>query len=129
MARDAHDCFVDFKEDVSLSIETLEIDLGIIPFDELKKSLSGRFKSAILQKLQELVFRRSGKGIEIQYKGVASRLEVLRFYLLHGVLPWNESANSSLDDLIDQQLDTNSVHFVDVVRDLGIKENIRLAVQ
>lgn len=125
MARDAHDCFVDFKEDVSLSIETLEIDLGIIPFDELKKSLSGRFKSAILQKLQELVFRRSGKGIEIQYKGVASRLEVLRFYLLHGVLPWNESANSSLDDLIDQQLDTNSVHFVDVVRDLGIKENIR----
>src|SRR4051812_1777494 len=71
-------------------IESLELDLGEINFNDLETELSVRIRQQLRATLVELIINanRNGDNIEILNEDV-SHVNVLKAFLLTGVLPWN----------------------------------------
>ena len=112
-------------------IQSLEIDLGIIGYDELEHELSARLHKKLTEKLTDLVLQSSGSDndIEIIDKDV-SDLELIRHFLLHGIIPWNANKdNWSLNQLLADQLETNKPQIITMLRDIGAtREKVRQRV-
>jgi hypothetical protein len=112
-------------------IQSLEIDLGTIGYDELEHELSARLHKKLTEKLTDLVLQSSGSenDIEIIDKDV-SDVELIRHFLLHGVIPWNANKdNWSLNQLLADQLETNKPQIITMLRDIGAtREKVRQRV-
>jgi len=112
-------------------IQSLEIELGTIDYDGLEHELSARLHKKLTEKLTDLVLQSSGSenDIEIIDKDV-SDVELIRHFLLHGVVPWNANKdNWSLNQLLADQLETNKFQIVAMLRDIGAtREKVRQRV-
>jgi len=109
-------------------IQSLEIDLGTIGYDELEHELSARLHKKLTEKLIDLVLQSSGSENDIEIiDNDVSAVELIRHFLLHGVIPWNANKdNWSLNQLLADQLETNKPQIVAMLRDIGAtREKVR----
>jgi hypothetical protein len=102
-------------------IETLEIDLGKIDFNNLETELDQQMNAQLNQKLIDLVINgnRDNLQIDIVDHGTA-QLNLLRYFLLNGVMPWSyQEKDGSVSELFYEQLKSNFSKVIDLVREIG----------
>lgn len=102
-------------------IEDLEINLGKIDFDNLEAELSKEVSQQLKQKLIELMINKNNASTPVDIREtVSSQLQILRHYLLHGLLPWNyHESIGSINEMLEVQLKENLNEFVHLLREIG----------
>lgn len=102
-------------------IEDLEINLGKIDFENLESALSKEVSQQLKQKLIELMINNNTTNNQVDLiENINSVLQVLRYYLLHGLLPWNHrESNGSINEMLEVQLKQNLNELVYLLREVG----------
>ncbi|MBB5395237.1 contractile injection system tape measure protein [Mucilaginibacter sp. AK015] len=78
-------------EGMSLSIHSLEIDLGEIEVNELEAQLKRRLEATLREKLADMLsYPVPGQNLKLVKQTLAS-IESLRHFLINGTMPWNYS--------------------------------------
>ncbi|MEO1625176.1 MAG: contractile injection system tape measure protein [Bacteroidota bacterium] len=95
---------------VQLQIDQLQLDLGSMPIDDLEREIPPRLDKEF-RELFASVRRQHPIIRQQQQKSLPSSLEVFRYYLLKGSLPWwaSKLVPKSILDLFYQLIQTNSV--------------------
>lgn len=110
------------------AINTLEVDLGSIDYNDLENELSKRLVDILQEKISNLIFyagMRGSKSIEINGKA-AAEFELLQSFLVSGTMTWNHSTyDGSLNELLGKQLKFNRGAIVNLVRRTGTDEQVR----
>jgi hypothetical protein len=112
-------------------IQSLEIDLGPVSFNDLEPELTLRFRKQLSKKLADLVLHRdeSGDGIEIIDEDT-SHIGLISHFLLFGLLPRNyKNADGSINQVLTLQLQNNRQQVIAMLREIGVRyENVRKRV-
>jgi hypothetical protein len=107
--------------DQTWKIDRLEIDLGVIDIENLESDLLAKIGRYLEMRLREMILytNNSTKGIEITSAAVSAH-EMIAYFLLHGILPWNRDPQmSSLNDLLKEQLSHHPVDMIDLFSEIG----------
>src|SRR3569833_828659 len=102
-------------------IQSLEIDLGPIIFNELEPQLSLRQLKQLTKKMTDLVLYRNedGNAIEIIDEDKL-HIDLISHFLLQGLIPWNyKSIDKSINDLLVSQLQKSRQKVVTMLREIG----------
>jgi hypothetical protein len=111
-----------------LQIDSLEIDLGTVRFDELER----RFAERLRERLQQLARERRGHPGEGDSSPdrlmttAESDFELLRYFLEHGHLPWNAAVcgHEGFDQLIRRVVRSSRDQVLRFLRDAGDAERV-----
>jgi hypothetical protein len=110
----------------NLRIEHLEIDLGIIDYEDLTQELSKRVKLKIEEKLSNLILDSSESNASFEHiYDEESGIEVIRFYLLNGVFPWHATIKADINELVEEQFKGQKSNILNLISVIGGKEHIR----
>ncbi len=71
-----------------LRIDTLEIDLGPVPLNDLEQMLSSEFETAFARELTAVINQLQKVSSNAEDGTLASQLELFSYYLKTGSLPW-----------------------------------------
>lgn len=110
------------------AIDTLELDLGAIEYNDLESALSSRITAQLVEKLTSVIFyagRHDTNHIKItdQY---TEEFNLLQTFLLSGLMPWNYGiSNGCVNKLLASQLQHNRLNILMLVTQLGTNENVR----
>lgn len=109
-------------------IDLLELDLGTIAYKDLECELSKQLANILREQLGDIVLhagKRGSTGIGITIPEM-SALGVLESFLLTGLMPWNyQHSYGTVDQLMQAQLSNNTGGVMQLVKKLGIDENVR----
>jgi len=110
-------------------IKSLELDLGVVNYNELEADLSKMLCQQLTEKLIELVLysnKGSANNIEI-FNEDHSQISLIKEFLLHGIMPWNyKSENGSVNQMMAFQLQNNKQQATEMLWEVGTThENIR----
>jgi len=109
-------------------IQALELDLGIINFDQLETELPIKIRQQLNEKLVEMILysHQRGKQIEILDEKT-SHVQLIRYFLWNGALPWNhQAADGSVNQILALQLHQNRAELVDMLKEPGFSsEQVR----
>lgn len=102
-------------------IEALTIDLGKIDFDNLEQELAKQLNAQLNQKLIDLIVNGNRDHLQIDItENKISQLQVLRHFLLNGLMPWNyQDRDRSIDELLASQLKINLTGVTNLLREIG----------
>jgi hypothetical protein len=81
-----------FKEDETVRLNQLNIDLGVLPAENLTENLLQKFSSVFEKEMQQLKSRK-----EYRKEQNGSELELLKIFLLNGNLPWWVPGKAAVD--------------------------------
>jgi hypothetical protein len=87
-------------------IKSLEIDLGEVDFDNLEFDLSAKLRWKLNERLVDMIMNANQnlQNIELVNESV-SRIELIREFLLHGIMQWNyQVAYGSVNEMLSQLL-------------------------
>jgi hypothetical protein len=105
-------------EGMSLSISSLEIDLGEIAVDNLEQQLKVRLGAALKEKLADILrYPATNQNVMLIEQGMAT-LESLRYFLINGVLPWNHHGDD-LNPLVADLFRKQQIETVSLLREAG----------
>ena len=114
--------------DQTWRIQSLEIDLGKIDFDNLEFELSAKLRSQLREKLTDLIVYagRSSKNIEI-FNGDTSHIQMIRGFLLSGIMPWGyKPADGTVNEMLHNQLQNNRQQLIAMLKEVGVTHlNVR----
>ncbi|HEU4717365.1 MAG TPA: contractile injection system tape measure protein [Bacteroidia bacterium] len=110
-------------------IQSLDLDLGEVDYNELESELFTRLKKILTEKLSDLISyseNSNSSNLEI-FSEETSRLGLLESFLLNGWLPWNHlPGESSVNQLMLQQLRSNRYETAAMIRRHGSRhERVR----
>jgi len=109
-------------------IQSLELDLGVINFDQLETELPVKIRQQLNEKLVEMILyaHQRGKQIEILDEK-RSHVQLIRYFLWNGALPWNyQAADGSVNQILALQLQQNREELVDMLKESGFSsEQVR----
>jgi hypothetical protein len=109
-------------------IQTLELDLGLIDYNDLEFELSTRLRNQLSEKLIDLIIyaNRGGNNLEILNEDT-SHIYLISSFLLNGILPWAyKQDDGSINQMLAYQLQTNLQKVVEMISMIGVThENIR----
>ena len=108
-------------------IQSLEIDLGTIDYNELEHELTARLRRQLTEKLTDLILQtNTDSSVEILDRNT-SLMDMISHFLLHGFVPWNSKTNDwSLNQVLADQLKTNRSRVIATLREIGIThEDVR----
>lgn len=110
-------------------IDLLELDLGLINFNDLEFELAIKLRRMLNEILIDLIIHSNNTGrsnIEILNEDT-SHISVLRSFLLEGVMPWNyKPISGSVNQLMVYQLQNNRQQLIAMLREVGVtQENVR----
>jgi hypothetical protein len=122
------DFFDDPKfEHLIYQFNSLEFDLGTIPYKDFETIFIERFKIQLSKKFKE-IFENNKNDDSYNLKNNESNiLELIKFYLLNGRLPWwsNKLGVNSISNVINEFLNTNPNEFRSLLLEIGKNENVR----
>lgn len=128
LLREANHVFGKFcPEELTLRIDSLELDLGEVPKDEMEISLAKRFREALWDQLKEVVRSANrGKTVLEIIDEETSQLRMLNHFLRSGLMPWTHTAGSnSVNQILALQLKTNQKALVAMLRIVGLEGETR----
>ncbi|MCX2494504.1 contractile injection system tape measure protein [Pedobacter sp. PF22-3] len=109
-------------------IQSLELDLGIINFDQLETELPIKIRQQLNEKLVEMILysHQRGKQIEILDEK-RSHVQLIRYFLWNGALPWNhQAADGTVNQILALQLQQNREELLDMLKESGFSsEQVR----
>ena len=109
------------------NIQSLELDLGIIDFNDLESELTNKLRRQLDEKLQDIIHHSNNNvisDIEILDADI-SRTRLLSVFFIHGVLPWNyRSAAGSVNQLLDFELQHNPVNVISMLRNIAVAHHV-----
>jgi hypothetical protein len=109
-------------------IQSLEIDLGLIDYNDLEFELSARLRTQLSEKLIDLIIyaNRGGKELEILNEDT-SYIYLISSFLLNGIMPWTYNPDDgSVNHMLAAQLQTNKPSVIDMISTVGVTyENVR----
>lgn len=110
-------------------IQTLNLNLGTINFDNLESELSVFIKEQLNELLEGLIksdFNGVNHEIEVLETDV-SNIQLLSFFLLNGTVNWNSSGKTgSINKLIKNLLIDHFEEVIDLIKHTGVThENVR----
>lgn len=110
-------------------IDLLELDLGVVDFNDLEFELALKLRRMLSELLVDLIIHSNKTGrsnIEILNED-ASHISILRIFLLEGIMPWNyKPAGGSLNEMMMYQLQNNRPRLISMLRETGAThENVR----
>lgn len=111
----------------TLKIQKLELDLGVIAYDDFMSQLPILLKEQLRLQLQDMImYPKSGnKPIEIISED-ASQLQVVKYFLMQGVLPWNyHTTHGSVQQMATSLLSVSRLDFIEMIQAIGVKKNVR----
>ncbi|MBC8754339.1 hypothetical protein H2O64_06630 [Kordia sp. YSTF-M3] len=114
-------------EGQTLKISTLSIDLGAITYENMLSELPLRLEEALRNALYDLImYPKSGdKTLEIVNEHVA-QINVLRNFLLQGMMPWNyQETYGTAHQIMRSQLTNNRLDVIQMIQEIGKQENVR----
>lgn len=110
-------------------IDTLEIDLGDIYFDELPQELSRRLRARLDEALERMLthqeFSAGSKDNLRVLDQVASFEELVIWFLLNGTIPWWFKGEKRVLQILDTLMIKSARSFTGIVRNLGSSETVR----
>ena len=108
-------------------IDALELDLGIIYYDELKSKLNTNLPRLLKEKLIDLILHSNENSNDIEVINIsASQLAVLKVYLLQGFMPWYYNRTyGSVQQIMLRQLQQNSRELRLTLMDIGRNKKVR----
>ncbi|WP_316839298.1 contractile injection system tape measure protein [Pedobacter gandavensis] len=103
-------------------IQTLELDLGTIDFDHLETELAIRIRQQLNEKLISLMLYSHQYGSDIEILDEKrSHVQLIRYFLFHGLLPWNYQANDgSVNQILTVQLQNNQEELLAMLKESGL---------
>jgi hypothetical protein len=109
-------------------IQTLEIDLGLIDYNDLEFELSARLRTQLCEKLIDLIIyaNRGGNNLEILNEDT-SHIYLISSFLLNGIMPWTyKYEDGSVNQMLAGQLQNNRQNVIDMISTVGVThENVR----
>jgi len=109
-------------------IQSLELDLGDIDFNNLEFELAANMRNKLREKLIQLVLYsyRNHNDIQIVNEN-ESPVYLISSFLLTGLMPWNyKTADGSYNSLLTYQLQNNRQALIIMLREIGVThENVR----
>jgi hypothetical protein len=109
-------------EDQTWRIDSLQLDLGSIPYDELETELTLRIRKQLQEKLTDMIIY-AGNGDTSQMEIIGedvSVLSMLHSFLVYGIMPWNHSASyPSVEEMMSAQLHDNRYNAVNMLWEAG----------
>ncbi len=88
------------------TIQSLELDLGVIDFNELESELDHKLTLELSEKLYALIHHTGNKPygiVEISDQYLPG-LRLLSVYFLHGVLPWYSSSYKPVNEILHAEM-------------------------
>ncbi|MFT5890112.1 MAG: hypothetical protein ACI9Y7_000201 [Dokdonia sp.] len=114
-------------EGQTLKIDSLEIDLGSIEYDNFEEELPLKLKEILHQKLHDIIMypHMHGQGLEVVHEDI-SYIASLKCFLLQGILPWNyKTTDKSIHALFDEQMLHNRSALMDMIQSIGVHQYVR----
>ncbi len=114
-------------EGQTLKISKLAIDLGAITYENMLSELPTRLEEALRNALHDLImYPKSGdKTLEIVNEHIA-QINVLRDFLLQGMMPWNyQETYGTAHQIMQSQLTNNRLDVIQMIQEIGTKKNVR----
>ncbi len=109
-------------------IESLELDLGTINYNDLETELGIKLREQLNEKLIALLLypNQHHRYLEILDEK-RSQIQLIGYFLQHGLLPWNYwSTDGSINQILTRQLQNNQEELVVLIKELGFSaEKIR----
>lgn len=113
-------------KDETWQIQCLEIDLGDLMYENLAQDLPQRFRAALLDKLNEILYKGYSDGQPLKIaENKNSRLNWLKSYLEFGYMPWNQIGSISINSLLLEQMTENREALMVIIRQLGALKLVR----
>lgn len=112
-------------------IDTLALDLGSITLDGLDQQLPQRVSAALEEALASLFSQQKIQFYSAQQPNLrimdknGSAIGLVRWYLLHGTVPWWDAGHISPLTSVDQQFSDQPNAMAKLLRDVGQKESVR----
>lgn len=103
-------------------IQSLELDLGTIDFDHLETELTIKLRQQLNEKLISLMLYSHQYGSDIEILDEKrSHIQLIRYFLWHGLLPWNYQANDgSVNQILTVQLQNNQEELLFMLKESGL---------
>ena len=110
-------------------IQTLEINLGAIDFNNLEFELAEKMSWQLLETLNDLVINGNSSGghkIDILNED-SSHIQLISSFLIYGVMPWSyKRVDGTLNEILAYQLQNNRQNTIVMLREAGVThENVR----
>lgn len=112
-------------------IDSLALDLGSIPLEDLDQLLPQRVSAALEEALASLFSQQKIQFYSAQQPNLrimdknGSAIGLVRWYLLHGTVPWWDAGHISPLTSVDQQFSDQPNAMAKLLRDVGQKESVR----
>ncbi|MBL0358426.1 MAG: hypothetical protein IPP72_16895 [Chitinophagaceae bacterium] len=113
------------------AINTLELNLGVIEYNNLETELSARLVNLLHEKLTDIIFYadKLGSGNITITDQLTSEFHLVEAFLLNGMMPWSyKIAQGSVDKLLENQLKFNRQNIIGLIRKSGTDENVRTRI-
>jgi len=128
MKRIMNSVFTDIcPEGQTLKISKLSIDLGAITYENMLSELPLRLEEALRNALYDLImYPKSGdKTLEIVNEQI-TQINVLRDFLLQGMMPWNyQETYGTTEQLMRSQLTNSRLDVIQMIQETGKQQNVR----
>jgi hypothetical protein len=113
-------------EDEHIVVEKLELELGFVSQEEVYEQIPVQVKQQMEESLTHLLFetRQSpgqrtsisipvgqGKTLTVEtvlQKKINAAIDILAYFLEHGIMPWNVDKSTNLNELVERVLKTDS---------------------
>ena len=107
----------------------IEIDLGVISYDKFENTFFELFKKAIKEQFKDIIntsVSNSNNTFNLK-DNVSNNLELIKYYLLNGRLPWwvSKLPNKNIISTIEDFINSNPNVFKSLILELGQNENVR----
>jgi hypothetical protein len=122
------DFFDDPKfEHLIYQFNSLEFDLGTIPYNNFEATFIERFKIQLSKKFADIFENNKDSEAYNLKSNETNLLELIKFYLLNGRLPWwsNKLGVNSISNVINEFINTNPNEFRSLLLEIGKNENVR----
>lgn len=109
-------------------IQSLELDLGTIDFENMESELPAKLRQQLNEKLTELILYSHQRGRELEILDEKrSHVQLIRYFLWHGMLPWNyQAADGSVNQILTMQLQNNPEELLVMLKESGFNaEQVR----
>ena len=114
-------------ENKTLKIKTLEVDLGVINYENCIEEITLKLKEQLYYKLNDIVMypNKHGQSIDI-IEDKESYINILKHFLLQGVMPWNYyKIQDSINQILENEMSNNTGDVIRMIQIVGDKQYVR----
>jgi len=114
-------------ENLHYEFNSIELDLGVIPYENFEEKFIEKLIEAIKFKFKDLLENTNNDNNYILKDTVQNYYEIIKYYLLNGRLPWwsTKFHNSNIKTIIEDFISNYEDQFKILLFDIGKNENVR----